>query len=133
MADIRARARRLRDAFSGGHGSVPALYLRDEGLQRLADDLIFAKAVRETRIILTFDLDFGEIAARCDGPWTSVIVFRLANATATNVITRLDAALRLASHALDYDVIVVVEESRIRIRGLPVDGEDDWEPLHGAM
>ncbi|MEW6443191.1 MAG: DUF5615 family PIN-like protein [bacterium] len=37
--------------------------LREEGLQRLHNGDIFAKALSEKRIILTFDLDFGEIAA----------------------------------------------------------------------
>ena len=38
-------------------------HLRDEGLHRMADEDVFAKAIAEDRIILTFDLDFGEIAA----------------------------------------------------------------------
>jgi predicted nuclease of predicted toxin-antitoxin system len=40
-----------------------ATHLRDEGLQTLPDDAIFAKADREHRTVLTFDLDFGEIVA----------------------------------------------------------------------
>jgi predicted nuclease of predicted toxin-antitoxin system len=39
-----------------------ATHLRDEGLQTLEDEEIFKKAALERRIILTFDLDFGEIA-----------------------------------------------------------------------
>ena len=39
-----------------------ATHLRDEGLQRLVDQEVFAKAGVETRILLTFDLDFGERA-----------------------------------------------------------------------
>jgi predicted nuclease of predicted toxin-antitoxin system len=37
--------------------------LRDQGLQTLTDEAIFQKAAAEQRIIITFDLDFGEIAA----------------------------------------------------------------------
>lgn len=36
-------------------------HLRDEGLHRLPNGEIFAKAAFEQRTILTFDLDFGEI------------------------------------------------------------------------
>jgi predicted nuclease of predicted toxin-antitoxin system len=44
-------------------------HLRDEGLQNLPDSNIFDKAHSERRVILTFDLDFGEIAAvRCPTP-----------------------------------------------------------------
>ena len=40
-----------------------AVHLRDEGLIRLPDPEIAAKAVAESRIVLTFDLDFGDILA----------------------------------------------------------------------
>lgn len=40
-----------------------AVHLRDEGLQRLPNGEIFQKAACEQRIVLTFDLDFGEILA----------------------------------------------------------------------
>jgi hypothetical protein len=38
-----------------------AVHLRDEGLIRLRDADIVAKALAENRIVLTFDLDFGDI------------------------------------------------------------------------
>jgi predicted nuclease of predicted toxin-antitoxin system len=53
-----------------------ALHLRDEGLHRLSDAAIFEKAIAENRVILTFDLDFGEIAALAGGRLASVILFR---------------------------------------------------------
>lgn len=37
--------------------------LHDEKLQKLPNGEIFQKAIGERRIVLTFDLDFGEIAA----------------------------------------------------------------------
>ena len=61
-----------------GHDAV---HLRDEGLHRLPDEAIFDKAIAEARIILTFDLDFGEIAARAKGRATSVVLFRLPDAS----------------------------------------------------
>ena len=36
-----------------------ATHLRDQGLERMADVNIFAKAQAENRIVITFDLDFG--------------------------------------------------------------------------
>ena len=53
-----------------------AVHLRDEGLHRLPNGEIFTKAVGEGRVIVTFDLDFGEIAALARGRMASVIVFR---------------------------------------------------------
>lgn len=40
-----------------------ATHLRDQGLHRMPNGEIFDKAIRENRIVVTFDLDFGEIAA----------------------------------------------------------------------
>jgi predicted nuclease of predicted toxin-antitoxin system len=47
---------------SHGHD---ATHLRDEGLQRLPNGRIFEKAIAESRVVVTFDLDFGEIIALC--------------------------------------------------------------------
>lgn len=117
LADMGVSLRVTEHLRGGGHDVV---HLRDENLQRLPDDEIFAKAIAENRVILTFDLDFGEIAARCTDSWTSVVVFRLANATSPHVIERLDATLPRLGDALDKGAVVVVEESRVRIRRLPI-------------
>lgn len=106
---------------TAGHDVV---HLRDEQLQRLPDDEIFAKAIAEQRVIVTFDLDFGEIAARCRDTWTSVIVFRLVNATSQHVIERIDATLPRLGGALERGAVVVIEESRARIRDLPIQASE---------
>ena len=62
-----------------------ATHLREENLHRLPNGEIFQKALGEERIILTFDLDFAEIAALSGGKAASVIVFRLRNARISNV------------------------------------------------
>ena len=73
---------------------------------------------------MTFDLDFGEIAARCLGPWTSVIVFRLRDASSAHVSERLEATLARTSVALEAGAVVVVEEGRCRVRTLPIERQD---------
>ena len=104
-----------------------AKHLRDEGLQRLPNGEIFAKAVAEDRVILTFDLDFGEISALAGGRKTSVVLFRLHNTRTPHVISRLAAALAECSTALQEGAVVVVEESRSRVRFLPI-GETGGKP-----
>ena len=66
-----------------------AIHLRDEGLIRLPDSEIAAKAVAETRVVLTFDLDFGDILAITRREAPSVIIFRLRNQTPAAVNPRL--------------------------------------------
>jgi predicted nuclease of predicted toxin-antitoxin system len=54
-----------------------AVHLREEGLFQLPDREITSKATREGRIVLTFELDFGEILAAAQAGAPSVIIFRL--------------------------------------------------------
>jgi predicted nuclease of predicted toxin-antitoxin system len=67
---------------------------------------------------LTFDLDFGEIAALTKGK--VVVLFRLHNTRAAHVTERLEAVLATGTHALDGGAVVIVEESRHRVRPLPI-------------
>jgi predicted nuclease of predicted toxin-antitoxin system len=41
--------------------------LRDEGLRRASDDQVLEKAIAETGVILTFDLDFADLIALAHG------------------------------------------------------------------
>jgi predicted nuclease of predicted toxin-antitoxin system len=95
-------------------------HLRDEGLHGMPDEGIFAKAIAEKRVVLTFDLDFGEIAALTKGKVASVVLFRLHNTRAAHVIQRLEAVLTTGVDALDAGAVVIVEESRHRVRPLPI-------------
>lgn len=56
LADMGVSVRVVRWLRDQGHD---ATHLRDEGLQRIPNGEIFAKAIAEGRIVLTFDLDFG--------------------------------------------------------------------------
>lgn len=53
-----------------------AVHLREEGLQTLPDDEILTKAIDEHRIVLTFDLDFGDLLAASGAQTPSVLLFR---------------------------------------------------------
>ena len=97
-----------------------AVHLRDQGLQRLPNGDIFQKAATEGRIVLTFDLDFGEIVAASAGQIVSVILFRLRNTRSAFVIRRLEDVLNESSNDLSRGAIVVVEDGRHRVRHLPI-------------
>jgi predicted nuclease of predicted toxin-antitoxin system len=102
---------------ANGHDAV---HLRDEALQRLPNGEIFQKAGREQRIVLTFDLDFGEILAASAGQIVSVVLFRLRNTRADFVIQRLADALNQSNAELSQGAILVVEDGRHRVRRLPI-------------
>ena len=117
LADMGVGLRVVRHLRAVGHDAV---HLADQGLQRLPDRDIFAKAGIEGRIVLTFDLDFADIAAAAGAALPSVLIFRLSNARSDSVIARLKAALDAAGPMLLSGAIVAVEDHRIRIRSLPI-------------
>ncbi len=96
------------------------VHVRDEQLHRLPDEEVFAKAAREARTLLTFDLDFSEIVSVSGATAISVIVCRLADTRAAHVIERLAAVLPRVEPLLDHAAIVMVEETRFRVRHLPI-------------
>jgi predicted nuclease of predicted toxin-antitoxin system len=97
-----------------------AMHLREQGLQRLPDREVFAKASAERRVVLTFDLDYGEIVALSPSPAASVILFRLHDTSTPHVIERLEAVLKVSSPQLEQGgVVVAVEETRHRVRAFP--------------
>ena len=97
-----------------------AIHLSEQALSRLPDEDVFVKAMAEGRIIITADLDFGAIVARTGSRSASVIVLRLVNLQADRVLTLLRRVLVAAAAELSQGAVVLVEESRFRIRHLPL-------------
>jgi len=100
-----------------GHDAV---HLRELGLQELGDQAVLAKAMAEKRVVLTFDLDFADIATAAGEARVAVILFRLRSAETARIIDRLRAVLTSAARALETGAVVIVEEARVRIRRLPI-------------
>jgi predicted nuclease of predicted toxin-antitoxin system len=94
-------------------------HLRDEKLHRIPNGEIFKKAGAESRIVVTFDLDFGEIISLSTRRNVSAIVFRLRNTRTQHVIDRLTLVLPKILGFLESGAIVIIEEWRFRVRHLP--------------
>jgi len=101
---------------SKGHDAV---HIREIGLGRLPDREVFARAAEEGRIVVTFDLDFGEIAGLAGATGATVLLLRLRLAHQDYLRQRLQAAIVEAAEALEAGATVVVEDARIRIRRMP--------------
>jgi predicted nuclease of predicted toxin-antitoxin system len=104
----------LREA---GHDVV---HLREQGLQRLADTDILEKAKLEARVVLTFDLDFGDLLALGLSAGPSVVLFRLSNETPSSVNPRLMQVIDECFAALDRGALLLIEDARYRVRLLPI-------------
>ena len=122
LADMGVSTQVVEWLRSKGHSAV---HLREEGLHRLPDGQVFCKAIEEGRVVLTFDLDFGEIAALEQGGRTGVVVFRLHNTRTAHVIERLGVVLAESASALEEGAVVSVEETRYRVRRFPIGGEEE--------
>jgi predicted nuclease of predicted toxin-antitoxin system len=59
-------------------------------------------------VVVTFDLDFGEIVALAKGRRTGVILFRLRNTRTSFVIQRLSEVISECAAALTRGAIVIV-------------------------
>ena len=96
------------------------VHLRDQGLQRLADEAIVEKALSEGRVILTHDLDFGRIVVLSRGKLPSVITFRLEDMRASQVNHYLTDVLARFEDQLRAGALISVNEQGIRVRQLPI-------------
>jgi len=97
-----------------------AVHLHEKGLDFLEDAAILAKAREEGFILLTHDLDFGELIAASGARLPSVIVFRLRNMRPENVNRYLQRIVEEHAEVLVRGAIISVTEGRIRIRVLPL-------------
>jgi predicted nuclease of predicted toxin-antitoxin system len=107
----------------GGHD---AIHVRDCGLTDADDAVIFDRAAREQRVVVSADTDFGTILALRRALLPSVILFR--GAKPRN--PKGQAALLLINLGgletmLERGAVVVVEPGRIRVRVLPIEGSGE--------
>jgi predicted nuclease of predicted toxin-antitoxin system len=77
LADMGISPRVMAALRKQGHDAV---HLQEQDLGRMPDHQILVKASEEGRILLTHDLDFGELLAASGGSLPSVIIFRLKDA-----------------------------------------------------
>ncbi len=98
-----------------------AKHLHEEGLDRLPDEEILTKARDEGAIILTSDLDFGDLAVAGKASLPSVIIFRLQPPMSADKVNRFLSRLILQyADDLEKGALVSVSEKWIRVRHLPL-------------
>jgi predicted nuclease of predicted toxin-antitoxin system len=107
---------------NAGHDAV---HVRDYRLQAADDQVVFDRAAHEARVLVSADTDFGRILASRNAGKPSVILFRWPSLRqpSDQVHIILSNLVRVADD-LNRGSLVVFEETRIRIRKLPI-GSDE--------
>jgi predicted nuclease of predicted toxin-antitoxin system len=97
-----------------------AIHVRTLGLQRASDVVLVERARADSSVVITFDLDFGDILALGVLDKPSVIIFRLTDERADSVNQRLSKVLDERLTDLQAGVLILVEDTRYRVRKLPI-------------
>lgn len=107
---------------AAGHDAV---HVRDYGIQREPDAVLFARAEREDRVVVSADTDFGTLLSARRASRPSVILFRHgAERRPDSQVALLLANLPDLASTLEEGSLVVLEPTRSRIRSLPLAGPE---------
>ena len=82
------------------------------------------RAREDSSVVLTFDLDFGDVLALGVLDKPSVIIFRLGDERPDSVNKRLSSVLAESVTELESGSLILVEDTRYRVRKLPIRDRD---------
>lgn len=96
-----------------------AQHWSEVGDKRARDETIFEWARTNSSVVVTADLDFGEIVVRTNSKFPSVVLIRADGTLPSDIGETLILSLRSCTEALDAGALVVFRSDGERVRPLP--------------
>ncbi len=97
------------------------IHLRDLEMQRAKDPEVLDLARADQRVLVSADTDFGILLARTGATRPSVVLFRRTSGRhPSGQAALLLGNLAQITGALDAGSVAVLEETRLRVRRLPI-------------
>ena len=110
--------RQLGELLSGlGHD---CRHVADLGMSSSEDEEIIRYARSAGQIILTHDLDYGDLLAFSGEQRPSVIIFRLRDVSVGNLMRRFQAVWPQVNEHVGRGAVVTITDQAVRIRRLPI-------------
>ena len=100
-----------------GHDAV---HVVDLGLRAALDETIMQAAVDAGRVLISADTDFGELLAASGAMLPSVVLLRRHGHEPTEQVDAILEAIEAVRDDLDAGAVVVISDTRLRVRSLPI-------------
>lgn len=98
-----------------------AVHVRNLGMAAASDSEILARAVRDERVLVSADTDFGTLLAASRSAGPSVVLLRIGSGRrAGQLAALLKANLPPLHEDLHDGAMIVITDQRVRVRRLPI-------------